>query len=121
MCCSPPGPPVHPKGVALTHAATASQLAWAQQQWPHDSTDAVIHKTPVTFDIAVWELFWPLQTGARIVVAAPDGHRDPAYLAGLIADHQITTRALRTLHARRARRSLRRHTTALDPAGLRRR
>ncbi|WP_280296552.1 non-ribosomal peptide synthetase, partial [Nocardia abscessus] len=80
-----------PKGVALTHAATVSQLAWAQQQWPHDTSDAVLHKTPITFDIAVWELFWPLQTGARIVVAEPGGHRDPAYLAAVIARHRITT------------------------------
>ncbi|MGK8524868.1 amino acid adenylation domain-containing protein [Nocardia asteroides] len=80
-----------PKGVALTHAATVSQLAWAQQQWPHDTSDAVLYKTPITFDIAVWELFWPLQTGAHIVVAEPDGHRDPAYLADVIARHRITT------------------------------
>ncbi len=80
-----------PKGVALTHAATVSQLAWAQQQWPHSAADVVLHKTPITFDIAVWELFWPLQTGARIVVAEPDGHRDPAYIADVIARHQVTT------------------------------
>ncbi|WP_245552370.1 non-ribosomal peptide synthetase, partial [Nocardia aobensis] len=80
-----------PKGVALTHAATASQLAWAQRQWPHGAGDTVLYKTPVTFDIAVWELFWPLQTGARIVIAEPDGHRDPAYLADCIANREIST------------------------------
>ncbi|WP_156094992.1 non-ribosomal peptide synthetase, partial [Nocardia lijiangensis] len=80
-----------PKGVALTHAATVSQLAWAQQQWPHDTSDTVLYKTPITFDIAVWELFWPLQTGAQILVAEHDGHRDPAYLAGVIARHRIST------------------------------
>lgn len=80
-----------PKGVALTHSATVSQLAWAQQQWPHGASDAVLYKTPITFDIAVWELFWPLQTGAHIVVAEPDGHRDPAYMAGVIASHEVTT------------------------------
>ncbi|MGW0180166.1 non-ribosomal peptide synthase/polyketide synthase, partial [Nocardia sp. NPDC003345] len=80
-----------PKGVALTHAATNGQLAWAQRQWPHDESDAVLYKTPVTFDIAVWELFWPLRTGARIVIAEPGGHRDPRYLATVIAEHGITT------------------------------
>ncbi|MET7774058.1 amino acid adenylation domain-containing protein, partial [Nocardia sp. NPDC005366] len=80
-----------PKGVALSHAATASQLAWAQRQWPHDTSDAVLFKTPITFDIAVWELFWPLQTGAQIVVAEPEGHRDPGYLAATIAEYRITT------------------------------
>ncbi|SUA46129.1 Linear gramicidin synthase subunit D [Nocardia africana] len=80
-----------PKGVALTHAATASQLAWAQRQWPHDAGDSVLFKTPVTFDIAVWELLWPLRTGAHIVIAEPDGHRDPAYLAQCVASREITT------------------------------
>src|SRR5690606_13929119 len=80
-----------PKGVALPHAATVSQLTWAQRQWPHDAADAVLHKTPITFDIAVWELFWPLQTGARIVVAEPDGHRDPGYLAEIVAERRIST------------------------------
>ncbi|MGW4282143.1 non-ribosomal peptide synthase/polyketide synthase [Nocardia sp. NPDC004750] len=80
-----------PKGVALTHAATVSQLAWAQRRWPHGTSDAVLHKTPITFDIAVWELFWPLQTGAHIVVAEPGGHRDPVYLAEVIARYEITT------------------------------
>nr|WP_281423614.1 non-ribosomal peptide synthetase [Nocardia tengchongensis] len=80
-----------PKGVALTHAATVSQLAWAQQRWPHDASDTVLHKTPITFDIAVWELFWPLQTGAQIMVAEPDGHRDPGYIASVIANHQVST------------------------------
>ena len=42
----------------------------------------MLQKTPVTFDVSVWELFWPLQVGARLVIAAPDGHRDPAYLSG---------------------------------------
>ncbi|MFC6010622.1 amino acid adenylation domain-containing protein, partial [Nocardia lasii] len=80
-----------PKGVALTHAATVHQLAWAQREFPHGTSDVVLHKTPITFDIAVWELFWPLQAGAQIVVAAPDGHRDPAYLSEVIADEKIST------------------------------
>lgn len=68
-----------------------SQLAWAQQQWPHTAADPVLYKTPITFDIAVWELFWPLQIGAHIVVAEPDGHRDPAYLADVIASRNVST------------------------------
>ncbi|MDM7489118.1 amino acid adenylation domain-containing protein [Rhodococcus sp. CSLK01-03] len=80
-----------PKGVALTHAATVNQLRWAQARYPLDSSDVVLHKTPFTFDVSVWELFWTLQTGARLVVAAPDGHRDPFYLAEVIAEYGVTT------------------------------
>ncbi|WP_040855155.1 AMP-binding protein, partial [Nocardia niigatensis] len=51
----------------------------------------VLQKTPATFDVSVWEFFWPLQTGARLVVAKPDGHRDPVYLAQIIAEQGVTT------------------------------
>ncbi|MEU2258683.1 amino acid adenylation domain-containing protein, partial [Nocardia xishanensis] len=80
-----------PKGVALTHRATVHQLAWAQARYRLDGSDVVLHKTPITFDISVWELFWPLQVGARVVIAAADGHRDPHYLAALIAAEAVTT------------------------------
>ncbi|MGW5153257.1 amino acid adenylation domain-containing protein, partial [Rhodococcus koreensis] len=80
-----------PKGVAVPHAAIANQLRWKQHEYPLDTTDAVVQKTPVTFDLSVWELFWPLTAGARLVIARPDGHRDPAYLADLMRQQRITT------------------------------
>nr|WP_280471415.1 non-ribosomal peptide synthase/polyketide synthase [Nocardia cyriacigeorgica] len=80
-----------PKGVAVSHAAIVNRLLWMQHEYPIDADDAVLQKTPVTFDVSVWEFFWPLQTGARLVVAKPDGHRDPVYLARIIAEQGITT------------------------------
>ncbi|WP_316573505.1 non-ribosomal peptide synthetase [Nocardia canadensis] len=80
-----------PKGVMLTHRQLVAQFRWAQRAYPHGPGDVVLHKTPVTFDISTWELLWPLQTGATVVIAAPDGHRDPAYLAGVLAEHAVTT------------------------------
>ncbi|MGV5049105.1 amino acid adenylation domain-containing protein [Rhodococcus pyridinivorans] len=80
-----------PKGVALPHAATVNQLLWAQDRYPLGTDDVVLLKTPFTFDVSVWELFWTLQTGARLVVAEPDGHRDPEYLARVIGEQQVTT------------------------------
>ena len=80
-----------PKAIALTHSATANQLVWAQMRYPLHEDDAVLHKTPITFDISVWELFWTLQTGARLVVAEPGGHRDPHYLSAAIDRFGITT------------------------------
>ncbi|MGW5376733.1 amino acid adenylation domain-containing protein, partial [Nocardia sp. NPDC003999] len=81
----------HPKGVMITHRQMVNQFRWAQSAYPHGGDDVVLHKTPITFDISAWELFWPLQTGASIVIAAPDGHRDPAYLARVIVDNAVTT------------------------------
>uniref|UniRef100_UPI000ADFB8FA non-ribosomal peptide synthetase n=1 Tax=Rhodococcus marinonascens TaxID=38311 RepID=UPI000ADFB8FA len=80
-----------PKGVAVSHRAIVNRLLWMQDTFRMDHTDVVLQKTPVTFDVSVWELFWPLQVGARLVLAAPDGHRDPTYLSHTIADHQVTT------------------------------
>ncbi|WP_083873953.1 non-ribosomal peptide synthetase [Nocardia paucivorans] len=80
-----------PKGVAITHRQMVNQFRWAQRTYPHDGSDVVLHKTPTTFDISTWELFWPLQTGASIVIAEPDGHRDPAYLSRVIREYSVTT------------------------------
>ncbi|MBH0779872.1 non-ribosomal peptide synthetase [Nocardia bovistercoris] len=80
-----------PKGVGVTHRAIVNRLRWMQHEYPLDATDAVLQKTPATFDVSVWEFFWPLQVGARLVVAEHDGHRDPVYLACMIAERGITT------------------------------
>ncbi|MGM5067222.1 non-ribosomal peptide synthase/polyketide synthase [Rhodococcus qingshengii] len=80
-----------PKGVAITHSATVNQLVWAQATYRLDCSDVVLHKTPITFDISVWELFWTLQTGAKLVIAVPDGHRDADYLAKTITQERVTT------------------------------
>ncbi|MFD3507486.1 amino acid adenylation domain-containing protein [Nocardia sp. NPDC058666] len=80
-----------PKGIMLTHRQLVNQFRWAQRAYPHGPGDVVLHKTPITFDIAAWELLWPLQTGATVVIAAPDGHRDPAYLAEVIVERAVTT------------------------------
>ncbi|WP_425301913.1 amino acid adenylation domain-containing protein, partial [Nocardia farcinica] len=80
-----------PKGVAVSHAAIVNRLVWGHAQYGLAADDVVLQKTPATFDVSVWEFFWPLQVGARLVIAKPDGHRDPAYLAQLIIDEHITT------------------------------
>ena len=80
-----------PKGAGNRHAALANRLHWMQEAYALDVSDSVLQKTPFSFDVSVWEFFWPLMTGARLVVAAPGDHRDPAKLVGLINAEQITT------------------------------
>ncbi|MFD4457035.1 non-ribosomal peptide synthase/polyketide synthase [Nocardia sp. NPDC058480] len=79
-----------PKGVVVSHAAIVNRLVWMQDAYRLTPDDAVLQKTPATFDVSVWEFLWPLQIGARLVLARSDGHRDPAYLAQLIDIEQIT-------------------------------
>ncbi|WP_306525408.1 amino acid adenylation domain-containing protein [Rothia mucilaginosa] len=79
-----------PKGVAISHRAIDNRLHWQQHQIPVGEGDRVLHKTPISFDVHVWELYWPLAEGAAVVIAAPEGHRDPAYLARVIAEQSVT-------------------------------
>ncbi|MFE5711065.1 amino acid adenylation domain-containing protein [Streptomyces sp. NPDC056501] len=80
-----------PKGVVVTHAAIVNRLAWMQHEYGLEAGERVLQKTPSSFDVSVWEFFWPLITGATLVVARPEGHKDPDYLAALIRRHSITT------------------------------
>ncbi|MFJ6608718.1 amino acid adenylation domain-containing protein [Streptomyces sp. NPDC091289] len=80
-----------PKGVSVPHSAVANRLRWAQDTYRLTGDDRVLLKTPATFDVSVWELFWPLLAGATLVTAGPDDHRDPAALARLLREHRITT------------------------------
>ncbi|WP_283188196.1 non-ribosomal peptide synthase/polyketide synthase [Pseudomonas sp. PMCC200344] len=80
-----------PKGVMNEHGALMNRLHWMQDAFPIGPNDRVLQKTPYSFDVSVWEFFWPLITGATLVVARPDGHRDPAYLSQLIQQEQVTT------------------------------
>ncbi len=80
-----------PKGVVVPHAGIVNRLLWMQTVYGLGSDDRVLQKTPASFDVSVWEFFWPLITGATLVVAKPEGHKDPAYLAELIRSEAITT------------------------------
>lgn len=80
-----------PKGVLNVHAGIVNRLLWMQDAYQLASSDRVLQKTPYTFDVSVWEFFWPLISGATLVVAEPGGHRDPQYLIDLIQRERITT------------------------------
>ncbi|HEY8099335.1 MAG TPA: amino acid adenylation domain-containing protein [Burkholderiaceae bacterium] len=80
-----------PKGVGIDHAGIVNRLLWMQAEYGLIVEDRVLQKTPFSFDVSVWEFFWPLIAGATLVVAKPDGHRDPDYLVELIEQQSITT------------------------------
>jgi amino acid adenylation domain-containing protein len=80
-----------PKGVVVPHDAIVNRLLWMQDRYGLGADDRVLQKTPSSFDVSVWEFFWPLLAGATLVLARPEGHRDAAYLADLIREQRITT------------------------------
>ncbi|NMO00127.1 amino acid adenylation domain-containing protein [Gordonia sp. TBRC 11910] len=79
-----------PKGVLISHRSIVNRLRWMQHTYDLTPSDRVLLKTPCTFDVSVWEYFWPLISGAALVVARPGGHRDPWYLRRIIAEQQVT-------------------------------
>lgn len=79
-----------PKGALNTHEGICNRLLWMQQAYGIDTDDRILQKTPFSFDVSVWEFFLPLLSGAELVVARPEGHKDPSYLASLIEETQIT-------------------------------
>jgi amino acid adenylation domain-containing protein len=80
-----------PKGAMNRHRSIVNRLLWMQEEYRIGPGDRVLQKTPASFDVSVWEFFWPLMTGACLVVARPGGHQDPAYLARTMAEREITT------------------------------
>ncbi len=80
-----------PKGVGNTHAALAERLQWMQKTYRLDDSDVLMQKAPISFDVSVWECFWPLITGARLLIAGPGEHRDPHRIAELVRQFGVTT------------------------------
>ncbi|MGY2438175.1 amino acid adenylation domain-containing protein [Pseudomonas sp. SDO52101_S400] len=80
-----------PKGVINEHFGVVNRLLWMQDAYRLTAEDVVLQKTPFSFDVSVWEFFWPLMTGARLVMARPGGHKDPLYLSEVIERERITT------------------------------
>ena len=80
-----------PKGALNSHRGIVNRILWMQQEYGLTPDDRVLQKTPFSFDVSVWEFFWPLIVGARLVVARPGGHQDPAYLVETIRREEITT------------------------------
>ncbi|MEX5558274.1 non-ribosomal peptide synthetase [Pseudomonas rhodesiae] len=80
-----------PKGVGNTHRALAERLQWMQATYRLDASDVLMQKAPISFDVSVWECFWPLISGCRLVLAGPGEHRDPHRIAQLVQTYGVTT------------------------------
>ncbi|MFF4568687.1 amino acid adenylation domain-containing protein [Streptomyces sp. NPDC001410] len=79
-----------PKGVVVSHRSIMNRIAWGHDRYGLLDSDRMMLNTSVGFDVSVPELFWPLQVGSAIVIPRPDGHRDPAYLARLIQEQDVS-------------------------------
>ncbi|WP_310408633.1 amino acid adenylation domain-containing protein, partial [Nocardia kruczakiae] len=112
-----------PKGVAVSHGAIHNQIEWMLSQYPLGAGDVYLQKTATTFDVSLWGFFMPLRAGATLVVATPDGHRDPQYVAETIAAQRVTVTdfvpsmlTVFAAHADRAQLSSLRHVFVIGEA-----
>ncbi|VFS16961.1 amino acid adenylation domain-containing protein [Enterobacter cancerogenus] len=80
-----------PKGVMVGHTAIVNRLMWMQDHYPLTARDVVAQKTPCSFDVSVWEFWWPFIAGAKLVMAEPDAHRDPQAMQRFFARYGVTT------------------------------
>lgn len=80
-----------PKGVANRYSSIFNRLRWMIEEYKLTDDEIVLHKTPISFDVSGWELLLPLMVGAKMVIALPDGHKDPLYIADLIYREKITS------------------------------
>ncbi len=79
-----------PKGVVSLHKGLMNRVNWMQEQYQMTADDRVLQKTPFSFDVSVWEFFWPLRVGAGLVIARPDGHKNPDYLRKIIQQQNVS-------------------------------
>ncbi|MCX6580883.1 MAG: amino acid adenylation domain-containing protein [Candidatus Aminicenantes bacterium] len=79
-----------PKGAAIEHHSLVNRLNWMQKQYPLDENDVILHKTPFTFDVSVWEIFWWGMVGAGVCLLAPGGERDPMQMVDAIERNRVT-------------------------------
>ncbi len=79
-----------PKGVMIEHRSVVNRLRWMQQRYPLGADDVILHKTPVTFDVSVWELMWWAIAGASVALLEPGGERDPRKMIAAIERHRVT-------------------------------
>jgi amino acid adenylation domain-containing protein len=79
-----------PKGVMNEHRGICNQLFWMQEKFAVDGTDNILLKTAYSFDVSIWELFYPLLNGARLVIAPPEAHQDPDELSRVMRESNIT-------------------------------
>lgn len=79
-----------PKGVEVEHRSVVNRIWWMQSQFPIGENDVILQKTPVSFDVSVWELFWWSWTGASLAQLAPGQEKDPAAIVEAVASHGVT-------------------------------
>jgi amino acid adenylation domain-containing protein/non-ribosomal peptide synthase protein (TIGR01720 family) len=79
-----------PKGVMLEHGGIVNKLSWMRSKYELTADDIVLHKSPYTFDVSIWEMLLANTCGAKLVISKPGGHLECPYLYQLIKANEVT-------------------------------
>jgi len=80
-----------PKGVMIEHHSVINRLSWMQAIYPIGSGDKVLQKTPIVFDVSVWELFcWSL-SGSCLCLLGHGDEKDPQAIVEAVGNFGVTT------------------------------
>jgi amino acid adenylation domain-containing protein len=79
-----------PKGVMVEHRSLINRLHWMQHAYPIGESDVILQKTPFSFDVSVWELFWWALQGASLCMLVPGGERNPIAIVDAVRKHQVS-------------------------------
>jgi surfactin family lipopeptide synthetase A len=79
-----------PKGTMIQHRSLVNRLNWMQKKYPISEEDTLMQKTPIVFDVSVWELFWWSMTGASLCVMLPGFERFPQAIVETAENARVT-------------------------------
>lgn len=80
-----------PKGAMIAHYSLVNRINWMQKAYPIHESDVIMQKTPYTFDVSVWEMFWWAITGATVCFLPPEGEKDPRVIVECINKYKVST------------------------------
>lgn len=80
----------NPKGVMINHTSVINRINWMQKKYHLDKDDVILQKTPYTFDVSVWELFWWMYTGSSVYLLKEGAEKDPSEIIKAVEENNIS-------------------------------
>lgn len=80
----------NPKGAMVSHKSAVNRILWMHEMYPLRENDVILQKTPYTFDVSVWELFWWGMVGGKLAASKPQEHFLPAKILGEVYKNKVT-------------------------------
>lgn len=80
-----------PKGVCVNQRSVINRIEWMQKNFILKDNDIILHKTPATFDVSVWEIFWWAIMGGTVTLLPAGEEANPEVIIQTIETNSVTT------------------------------